>query len=292
MTKQLFEDVVGTPPPSTVDVPGLIGREKRRRATRRGAVTVTALAIAAAGVGLIDLPRGPADPAGPALQVGAAGPAQPAIRLAAEDRASAEATATALRAVLDRAVHDAVPGARWLSQNTYGNPAPDGQPPRLVGDDRAPKADQMFFGGSGVAVGADRGLLTLQVISTRPCVDPVNPKCALERDQPEREQRLRERLLLTCVAAVPDCTLGTGPRGERMLMQTVSSRRAGVPATSSATVSHEVRVRLADGRVLSLTVSNTFAAAAGRASVRQPAPPLTRRQLTGIAGAVSGHIVA
>ena len=49
MTQQLFEDLTADPPPSTIDVPAIVRREKRRRsAVRVGLPVAAVLAVASA----------------------------------------------------------------------------------------------------------------------------------------------------------------------------------------------------------------------------------------------------
>jgi hypothetical protein len=59
MTRQLFDEMIGTPPPSTVDVDRIVRRKTGLRRLRRGAVSVGAMVAVFAVVGAAAfLPRG------------------------------------------------------------------------------------------------------------------------------------------------------------------------------------------------------------------------------------------
>lgn len=83
MTHQLFDDMIGTPPPSTVDVEAIVRRKTGQRRLRRVAVTgVAVLAVAAAFTPLLLQPRGEGAtrvggpsvaPSGAAVSVGPSG---------------------------------------------------------------------------------------------------------------------------------------------------------------------------------------------------------------------------
>ena len=71
MSKILFDEVIGTPPRSTVDVPAIVRRRRRTRTLRRVGIAVTAVvavsAIVAVGLSLAPgrggrLDTGPAAP--------------------------------------------------------------------------------------------------------------------------------------------------------------------------------------------------------------------------------------
>jgi hypothetical protein len=61
MTQQLFDELIGTPPPSTVDVDGIVRRKRGLRRLRRAAVSAAAVVAVLAVVGTAALlPGGPA----------------------------------------------------------------------------------------------------------------------------------------------------------------------------------------------------------------------------------------
>ncbi|MEU4557799.1 hypothetical protein AB0F72_05395 [Actinoplanes sp. NPDC023936] len=282
MGKQLFDEVIGTPPPSRVDVAAIVRRERHRRTALRAAGAATAVLAVVVSAGMLQQVRGPQSEA-PQAQASSSVVTPHGFRLAAEDRRSAEATAATLRGVLDEAVHRVVPQATWFRQDVDGHPPADGEPPVLIGSEKTAKADQPFAGGTGIAATGRRGVLTLQVLSTRPCADPSNPKCAQENENPELEQQRRDELLLTCQPPVKDCADGTGVDGRRYLAQTVPG--------DGGEVTHEARLQLADRRVLTLRVSNLVAAGGGKAGVAQAGTPVSRDQLGEVAALVGARIL-
>ncbi|BBH71280.1 hypothetical protein ACTI_79650 [Actinoplanes sp. OR16] len=278
----MFDEMIGEPPPSRVDVAAIVRRERRRRTALRTTGAAGAVLAVVVSAGLLQQARGPATEEPLALPSSPAAAPQ-GFRLAAEDRLSAEATAATLRGVLDEAVHRVVPRATWFRQDIDGHPPADGEPPVLIGSEKTPKADQPFAGGTGIAVSGREGVFTLQILSTRPCADPSNPKCAQENENPELEQKQRDELLLTCQPQVKDCTDGTGVDGRRFLAQTVPGE--------DGEVTHEARLQLADRRVLTLSVSNLVSSGGGKAGVSQATTPVSRDQLGEVAALVGARIL-
>jgi len=176
MTKELFDAVVGTPSPSTVDVAAIIRRRRRIRAVRRlgiavvpfavsGVVTAAALAAGGGGTGA------PAYTAQPPLATGATTTSEP--------------TAEGLRTALAEAVAAVVPDARWL---------PDGEPSVLeppppaqthgsaivacdalgctVGSPSAPPTTDVAFSGSAdLERAGNTGLVMVGVHTSRSLLD-------------------------------------------------------------------------------------------------------------------------
>ncbi|WP_238010018.1 hypothetical protein KZZ52_34590 [Dactylosporangium sp. AC04546] len=109
---QLFDELIGTPPETSIDTRALVRRDRRQRATRHAALTLSAVAVAAAGitVGVFTSATTPAG-APPAAQ---ASPTQDdRFELRSATRAEAEVSAGELAAALDDAVRAAVPAATW-----------------------------------------------------------------------------------------------------------------------------------------------------------------------------------
>jgi hypothetical protein len=290
MTQQLFEDLTADPPPSTVDVPGIIRREKRRRtAVRVGGPTVAILAVASA---VAVLAPGGAPAPGPSALTGppSAGPTVaapiPGFRLVASDRAATAATAKTLRAALDAAVRRAAPGTTWLAQGLTKTVTPDGQPPRIFGDDLKRPTDQMFTGTTGIALDGRRGTLGLQIISINPCTGGSLAKCPAEHGSPESMRQAMATGLYACQPAARKCTASTGKDGRRQRVQTSVSL--------GGFVSQETNVELADGRALMLTVDNQFIAPGSRDNsddVAQSRTPLSPAQVTAIATTIGDQIL-
>jgi hypothetical protein len=114
MSKTLFDEVVGTPPPSTVDVRAIVRRRRRTRTLRRLGIAATSVvavsAIVAASLSLAPGGGGRAD----------TGPAAPSQEVVVPFGAlSPDVTPQALADALMQAVATVAPDAKW---------APDGQP--------------------------------------------------------------------------------------------------------------------------------------------------------------------
>lgn len=293
MTQQLFDDLTADPPPSTIDVPGIIRREKRRRGAVRvgvplAAVLAMASAIAVLGPGSKPTP-GPSAVAGPpsagSTGSAAAAPA-PGFRLVANDQVAAAATAKTLRAALGAAVQRAAPGAAWLAQGLTKTVTPNGQPPRIVGDDLKNPTDQMFSGTTGISLAGRRGTLSLNIISINPCTGGALAKCPAQHGSPEAMRREMAKGLYACQPAAQKCTASTGAGGRRQRVQTTVSL--------GGFVSQETTVELADGRALMLTVDNQFIApgsSSNRNDVAQSAPPLSPAQVTATATTIGDQIL-
>jgi hypothetical protein len=290
MTQQLFDDLTADPPPSTIDVPGIVRREKRRRSVVRigvplAAVLAVASAIAVLGPGSRPAP-GPSAVAGPPSAGSATAAPVPGFRLVANDQAAAAATAKTLRAALDAAVQRAAPGATWLAQGLTKTVTPDGQPPRIFGDDLKNPTDQMFSGTTGISLDGRRGTLSLNIISINPCTGGTLAKCPAEHGSPEALRRDMENGLYACQRAAQKCTASTGRDGRRQRVQTSVSL--------GGFVSQETTVELADGRALMLTVDNQFFPPGGsdnHDNVAQSATPLSPAQVTAAATTIGDQIL-
>jgi hypothetical protein len=312
MTQQLFAELTANPPPSTVDVPAIIRREKRRRALTRTSVPLAAVlalvsaiavlspgtggpgrapsaarpGLAADGPGAAAARSGPAaegsgpaaDGSGPATEV----PSVPGFRLVANNRVATAATAKSLRGALAAAVQQAAPGATWLAQGLTKSPTPDGQPPRIVGDDLKRPTDQMFTGTTGIALNGRRGTLSLNIISMNPCTGGTLAKCPAGHSSPPD----MAKGLYACQPAAQKCTAGTGSDGRRQRIQTTTSL--------GGFISQETTVELADGRALMLTVDNQFIPP-GRTNnhddVAQSTTPLSPAQVSTIAVTIGSQIL-
>jgi hypothetical protein len=292
MTQQLFEDLTADAPPSTVDVPGIVRREKRRRAAVWiGAPAAACLAVAS-GIAVLAPGGGPA-PAPSAVassvvaQQPSAVPSAPGFRLVANNQVAAAATAKTLRSALNDAVHRAAPGTTWLTQGLTKEATPDGQPPRIFGDDLKRPTDQMFTGATGIALDGRRGTLSLNIISMDPCTGGKLAKCPAGRTDPARARREMAKGLFACRPAAVKCAATTGSDGRRQRVQTSLSL--------GGFVSQETTVELADGRALMLTVDNQFIAPGATDThndVAQGTPPLSPTQVTATATAIGDRILA
>jgi hypothetical protein len=118
MTRQLFDEMIGTPPPSTVDVDGIVRRKTGLRRLRRAAVGAAAVVtvLAVAGTATL-LPHG--DRPGPGVAEGPTGSAAPSGR--EDPRASA---------FFEESMRNGLPQPlRWLDPAPRIVPPPDGGAP-------------------------------------------------------------------------------------------------------------------------------------------------------------------
>ena len=290
MTQQLFDDLTADAPPSTVDVRGIIRRERRRRAFVRAGVPGLAVLAAASAVAVLG--HGPASAPAPGPAVVAAAPSISAspptgFRLVASNKAAAAATAESLRAALDAAVRKAAPGATWLSRGNTGFDTPNGQPPRITGDGLTRTVDQMFTGTTGLGFDGRKGKLSINIISMDQCTGGALTKCAGDQKSPkERQKDLQEGLFACQPKAVLKCTASTGPDGRRQRVQTSTSLHGFV--------SQETNVELADGRALMIAVDNEFVPPGGDPKNDIPQPgvtPLSPAQVTTIATTIGDQIL-
>jgi hypothetical protein len=296
MTQQLFDELTANPPPSTVDVPGIVRREKRRRTLLRAGAPAAAFLAVGSTIAVLATGGGPApEPSvaagspspGSAAATSSAAPTEAAgFRLVADNQKATTATAKRLRAALNAAVHHAAPGATWLAQGLTRNATPDGQPPRIFGDDLKRPTDQMFTGGTGISLDHRRGTLSLNIISINPCTGGSLAKCPAGHRSPESLRQDMEKGLYACQPAALKCTASTGSDGRRQRVQTMTSL--------GGFVSQETNIELADGRALMLTVDNQFIAPGSKDNhndVAQRATPLSPAQVTTIAAAIGDQIL-
>jgi hypothetical protein len=293
MTQQLFDDLTTDPPPSTVDVPGIVRREKRRRTVVRAGVPAAAVLAVASVIVALNSGNGPVSgPSAVSVPSAMVGPSSaaaapvPGFRLVASDQAATAATAETLRKALDAAVHRAAPDATWLAQGLTKTVTPDGQPPRIVGDDLKNPTDQMFSGTTGISVDGRRGTLSLQIISIDPCTGGALAKCPAGHENPEAVRQDMEKGLYACQPAAQTCTASTRPDGRRQRVQTSVSL--------GGFVSQETTVELADGRALMLTVDNQFippGSSDNSHDVAQSATPLSPDQVTATATTIGDQIL-
>ena len=278
MTQQLFEDLAADQPPSTIDVPGIVRRERRRRAFLRAGVPAAAVLAVVSAVAVLAPGGGPAPGTStvaepPPAEATSTAPV-PGFRLVANDQTTAAATAATLRKALDTAVMQVAPGTTWLAQASAGM-TPDGQPPRIVGDGPDRPADQMFSGRTGVSLEGRRGTLSLDIISVDPCTGGTLGKCPA-----------KPASLFACGPAAQKCTASTGKDGRRQRVQTSVSLYGYV--------SQETNVELADGRTLMVAVNNEFIPPGQEGlkdNVAQKATPLSTAQITAIATTIGDQIL-
>lgn len=123
--REQFDQIIGTPPPSTLDTHLIERRVRRVRDARRGGITATAVVgLGLAGVLLLgsNPPVGtPPVAQSPAQTVPTPGTPTPIssspdyrLELKADTKANGDATAAQLAALIEKEVAAVVPGATWV----------------------------------------------------------------------------------------------------------------------------------------------------------------------------------
>jgi hypothetical protein len=109
--QDLFDDIVGTPPPSTLDTHALVARDRRVRAAKWSLGGVGAMAVAGVAVVAIAVSGGSVTPVGPP-----APPQEPVdtFVLSSETKQKAEDSAAKLKAALTDGVTKADPEAKLV----------------------------------------------------------------------------------------------------------------------------------------------------------------------------------
>jgi len=272
MSTQLFDQVVGELPSSTVDVAGIVRREKRRSTVRRVAGLATAVVALSVTTGLaLGMTGGTGAPSSPSAAGGtsATDSAAPDNRFAlvALNAATGAESAKRLSAALDAAFRKEAPGAKWIFEpNLPGETGPDGQPPKLVykGAQDAPASQEMFSGGSGVLNGSRKGSLHLGVFPA---------------DGPREDGG---RGPVKCLPTGQQCKEGVAPSGTKTTLQTVTD--------GGKVAEYVAAVGLPDGRILKIGQTKAFGL--DGAGATQDRPPLTGDQVLAIAVDVAGQIKA
>jgi hypothetical protein len=267
MGHQLFDELIGTPPSSAVDVRGIVRRERRSRAFRRlGGSLAAVLALAAFGGVAVASQGTGGDPAVPQAVAPADG-GDTRFRLVFDTKESAKATAERLRHELEQGLRKEAPGARWISQSS--RPGEARQPAR-----RRPEIAYREQSGeilalqstSGLVNDGRKGSLALTIVQFS-AQAPYPWSCKARRTQ-ERDSEQ------TCVEAVT-------PTGMKVQISTYAGRRQPV-------VTYTVAVELPDNRVLDLLVSNVLDPS--RESPAQRESPLSVAQARAIAQHVAAQI--
>lgn len=263
MSKQLFDELLGELPPSTVDVAAIVRREKRRHTALRVTSVATALVALSvtAAVGLTM-----AGGTGTSSPPQAGGETTPSVTvdtrfaLVADSEESIEATARRLSERLEAALKKEAPDLKWIFEpNIPGEKGPDGQPMELGYKEGkgVKKAQEMFAGTSGFRVGERKGSMHFAILNS-------------------------EGATVQCPPTIPTCVDGTAPNGAKTSMLTFDY--------GDGVIEHSARVELADGRILTLSQTNDFGV--DGAGAAQPGTPLTGEQTLAVATDVASQIKA
>jgi hypothetical protein len=265
MSMQLFDELIGDAPPSTVDVAGIVRREKRRGVALRATSVATAavvLAVTAAvgltmagGTGASSPPRAGGDPT-PTVAV------DTRFALVADSEESIEATARRLSESLDAALRETAPGAGWIFEPRIpGETGPDGQPMTMShkeGPD-GKTSQELFAGAAGFRVDGRKGSMHFAIYNDDTAADGAE-----------------------CGPKVRRCVEGTAPNGAKTRVNTVDY--------GNGVIVYIARVEVADGRILQLTQGNDFGL--DGAAPPQRDTPLTGEQTLAVAVDVASQIKA
>ncbi|MEH1164164.1 hypothetical protein V6V47_02110 [Micromonospora sp. CPCC 205539] len=281
MGHQLFDELIGTPPPPRVDVEGIVRRERRAGGVRLIGGPLAVVLALTVGVGVAVHDQGPGPTPAPPLTAPTSTAADPGFRLVFDTDESAEASARRLSAEFNAALRAVAPGSTWFWIPDFVGEArkPDGRPPVFTHHGR----DDMVSGGSGVSYQGRKGPLAVSISpdvvepgpSGRPG-DPFEPAgyhwpCELPAGYGDaRYHRV--------------CVEGATPGGLRMKTETLTGKRNG-------SVQHIVSIQLPGNRAFNASVSN-MVGVDEQAVAAQPEPPLSAEQLKALATRVAERIRA
>ncbi|GAA3388380.1 hypothetical protein [Cryptosporangium minutisporangium] len=222
MNQQMFDDLIGEPPPSTVDVHRIVRRVRRVRRLQRSALAFVVVLAMATGASY--------------FQTGTQSAAPPVavdtrFRLVVDTEEAAEVSGARLSEAYDEALTKAAPGFRWR----------EGHPPVIT--DR--EATDLFTVTGSIDYRGRSGLLLLRVEGP---YDPGPCKGSPAQCEEVREAVNQDAVRsLTCTAQ-GDCSARKGPQGQAM---TVRHWRISPKADYT-----EVRIALPEKRVLILEAHN------------------------------------
>lgn len=227
--QQLFDELIGTPPPTSIDSRALVRRDRRVRATRWSVLGASAVAAGIAVVAFTTATAPSGTPPVGAPPSETASPADNRLELRAATREEAQVSAGQLKAALDAAVRAAVPTATWDPKGFDITVIDYVQPMGWIGG-----VDVKAAGKSGTVSASLHGLpATIQA-------DPLT--CANLAKIPRKEN---EKLRGHSVPAAPPCVDARTPSGKQVVTFT---------NTTKGTESFQVEVGMADNRVMSLQI--------------------------------------
>ncbi|MEV0156287.1 hypothetical protein AB0H57_21515 [Micromonospora sp. NPDC050686] len=289
MNQQIFDEHIGTAPPSTVDVDRIIQRQRRGSLLRRMAgggcaLAATGLAISV-GVALSGGARsqpGPsvAAPAVSASAVPSASPSAPAsgLRLDTSGPKAIQQTLNRLRVALETAVAGAAPDVRWIYMPDVPGEKrlPDGHPAMYAERDPVGLAAR-----SGVARHGEKAGLFMWV---RPDTCSSQGGAGLDPDSGPRVCSL----VLECDHGMKagTCQASTTTEGLEVVETTETS-----PAKNGKQYRfYQVQVKLPQGYYLRLLAVNYFGG--DGSGVVSETPLLTKAELRTAATAIAAQVVS
>ncbi|SCF43708.1 hypothetical protein [Micromonospora mirobrigensis] len=279
MNQQVFDEFIGTPPPSTVDVDRIIERQRRGSLLRRAAGAGSALAVAGVAVSVgVALGGGagprPAPPAAaptvPVSAVPSASASAAGLRLDPSSPQAIQRTLDGLRVALEEAVAGAAPDVRWIYMPDVPGEKrlPDGHPAM-----RAERDPVGFVARSGLARRGGKAGLYMWVrpsgcgspgaTGSTSCSPPIECDDSMEPGS---------------------CHASTTPDGLEVVETTETT-----PARAGGKYRfYQVQVKLPQGYHLRLLAVNYFGG--DGSAVSTATPLLTRAELRSAATAVASRV--
>jgi hypothetical protein len=258
MNQQMLDELVGTPPRSTVDVDRIIARQRRRARLRRVAAGGSAAVAVALAISVGVSAAGGRPPEAPTLPVAAPSPAGFIVRDGT--KADQQNTLTWLRTTLEQATAEYAPDAKWIYMPDVPGekPGPDGHPKMWTNHDPV-----TFEARSGLIAAGHKGGFYLSVHPTG-CV--AGQSCMPTA---------------SCADAPPDCAGATTPGGLRAIRW--------VDKPGRKWLFYGTTISLRGGKwTLVVQAVNYFGGDGSPAAA--PVPPLTRDQVDAIAGHLADQI--
>ncbi|MEU4472576.1 hypothetical protein [Micromonospora sp. NPDC023888] len=274
MSHQLFDELIGTPPAPTVDLKGIVRRERRLRTARRiGGSVAAVLALAmAGGVSVAVRDRGPdATP-----QAAASLPAADnRFRLVFDTDEAADASAKRLSQELDRALRKVAPGAKWIWMPEHLDEPrkPDGQPPTFTHRG----SPDSVGGSSGISYQGREGSLGVSISPDEypdAAYGPGGFHWPCQLPQGIQEDTRYRRV----------CEAGTTPSGARLKTETLTGKQ-------QRSVQHLIAIQLPGNRMLEASVLNMVGVDES-AVPAQPNAPLSMEQLKAIVLTIADQVKA
>ena len=271
MNQQILDDLIGAPPPSTVDVDAIIVRQRRRQRVQRLAAGGSAAAgVVLAVVLAFGMAGGPRRPDGTPPATTPPGPSPSAtpvatgFRLETGTKAGRERTLQRLRLALESALAEHAPRAKWIYMPDVPGEkrTPDGRPTMWISENPV-----FFEGRSGISADRVKGGFYLRV---RPTECQIGLSCSQA---------------VTCDDISSGCSEGRTPGGLAVVRWTETSDTGSGPPYKSYNVQVVLR-----GGAYTATLESVNVFGGDSSPIRASAPPLTRTELERMAADVAERI--
>jgi len=270
MNQQFFDERLGVPPVSTIDLDDIIVRQRRRSVRRRtAAIGSAALASVAAVAVAISLAAGPGPGRSPApLMAGASASSTGTFAIRVDTPEQRQQTLDQLQAALENALSSVAPGVNWVYMPDVPGeqPGPDGHPQMHVS--ASPPVG--FSARSGLATQGVKGGFFLRLAKPG-CVDKGTGVSVCNP-------------LTECDKSKVDCNQTQTAGGLRLTTWTERTTQGG-----QHYVFYGAEVVTRTGHALNVQAVNYFGGDAFPVSA--PAPVLTPSQVAALVTDVAAKIV-